>query len=73
MWTGLVISPITSGTTMLSVKCLARVSGRCVHDFKIQELANIVWVFAKACQLGASLGRALARAAERCVDDFNSQ
>ena len=42
-------------------------------DFNAQDLANIAWAFATACQSDALLFAALARAAERRADEFNGQ
>ena len=42
-------------------------------DFNAQGLANTAWAFATAGQLDAQLFMALARAAECCVSNFESQ
>ena len=39
----------------------------------VEDLANIAWAFAKACQLDEKLFKALSRAAVGCLDDFNAQ
>ena len=50
----------------------ARIAERHVGDFSAQGLANTAWAFAKVGHSHVSLFRALARAAERCVDDFST-
>ena len=42
-------------------------------DFKAQELSNAAWAFAKVALLDAQLFMALARVAERHMDDFKVQ
>ena len=54
-------------------QALARAAELHVGDFKAQELANIAWAFATACQSDAPLFAALARAAEQRVGDFKTQ
>ena len=52
---------------------LARGTERRVREFKVQELSNTAWAFAKIEQSDESLFKALARAAEPWVSEFNAQ
>ena len=52
---------------------LAKVIGRRIGDFNVQELANTVSAFATAGLLNAELFAMLTGAAKRRFGDFNSQ
>ena len=44
-----------------------------MNDFKLQDLANTAWAFATVKQLDEKLFRALAREAERRLNEFKAQ
>ena len=46
---------------------------RRLDKFKVQNLANTAWAFAKVGQEDEQLFKALARMAERRLDQFNGQ
>ena len=52
---------------------LARAAELRLGDFNVQDLANIVWAFAKVDQSDVHLFVALARATEWRVDNVNGQ
>ena len=50
----------------------ANAAERRVSDFNIQNLANTAWTFATVRQQDAQLFAALSRAAERCMNEFDT-
>ena len=45
---------------------------RRLDQFNAQELANTAWAFATVGQQDEQFFKALARKAERCLDEFNT-